>query len=148
MEKKHNGKLSSNITVSVYFLDIWKSSIQSNLPIFCRKWFIFDGQYGFRKHHSTELAALELFDRKSNDLDKKETPVSIFLDLSKAFDTLDHEILLNKHQYNGIKDVALQWFSSYLSDIFQFVGMDGFRSDMLNKTTGVPRVRYRDPYCS
>ena len=54
---------------------------------------LFDGQYGLMKHHSMELAALELVDKISYVLDKKETPVSNFLDLSKPFDTLDHKIL-------------------------------------------------------
>ena len=121
----------SKIFERVVFNQIYQYFVENNL--------LFDGQYGFRNHHSTELAALELVDRISNGLDKKETPVSIFLDLSKAFDTLDHKILLNKLQYYGIKDVALQWFSSYSSDRFQFVEMDGFRSDMLNITTGVPQ---------
>ena len=121
----------SKIFERVVFNQIYQYFVENNL--------LFDGQYGFRKHHSTELAALELVDRISNGLDKKETPVSIFLDLSKAFDTLDHKLLLIKLQYYGIKDVALQWFSSYLSDRFQLVEMDGFRSDMLNITTGVPQ---------
>ena len=78
---------------------------------------------GFRKRHSTGLVAEELVDRISNGLDKKKD--FIFLDLAKAFETSDHKILLNKLQYYGIKDVALQWFSSYISDRFQFVEMDG-----------------------
>ena len=121
----------SKIFERVAFNQIYQYFFENNL--------LFDGQYGFRKHNSTELAALELGDSISNGLDKKETPVSIFLDLSKAFGTLDHKILLNKLQYYGIKDVALQWFSSYSSDIFQFVEMDGCWSDMLNITTGVPQ---------
>ena len=56
----------------------------------------YDGQYGFRKMHSTELAALETMERIIDDLDKGETPINIYLDLSKAFDTLNHEILLSK----------------------------------------------------
>ena len=51
-----------------------------------------DGQYGFREMHSTELAALELIDRIVLAMDKGEIPFSIFIDLSKAFDTLDHKI--------------------------------------------------------
>ena len=54
----------------------------------------YTGQYGFRKKHSTQLAALELVDRITQDLDIGKTPISIFIDLSKAFDTLDHNILI------------------------------------------------------
>ena len=53
-------------------------------------------QYGFRVGHSTELAAIEIVDRVIQNLDNNETPINIYLDLSKAFDTLDHSILLHK----------------------------------------------------
>ena len=55
-----------------------------------------NSQYGFKKKHSTELAALELIDKIILDLDKGKIPINIYLDLSKAFDTLDHSILLHK----------------------------------------------------
>ena len=67
-------------------------------------------QYGFRTLHSTELAALEMTDRIIYDLDQKQLPISVFLDLSKAFDTLDHYVLLEKLQFYGLSDVPLSWF--------------------------------------
>ena len=67
-------------------------------------------QYGFRKKHSTELAVLEVIDRITNQLDKGQTPMNIYLDLSKAFDTLDHDILINKLQYYGVHGSALRLF--------------------------------------
>ena len=81
----------------------------------------YSGQYGFREKHSTQLAALELVDRITRDLDIGNTPISIFIDLSKAFDTLDHNILLSKLHYYGINGSALQLLRSYLSNIKQFV---------------------------
>ena len=65
-----------------------------------------NSQYGFKKKHSTELAALELIDKIIFDLDKGTVPINIYLDLSKVFDTLDHSILLHKINHYGINGVA------------------------------------------
>ena len=54
------------------------------------------GQYGFLEKHSTQHAALELIDRITQELDKGNTPINIYIDLSKAFDTPNHEILISK----------------------------------------------------
>ena len=69
---------------------------------------LYDSQYGFRAGHSTELASIELIDRITQDLDKGKIPISIFLDLSKASDTLDHVILLQKLNHYGIKSVEFK----------------------------------------
>ena len=74
---------------------------------------LYASQYGFRAGHSTELASIELIDRITQDLDKGKIPISIFLDLSKAFDTLDHVILLQKLNYYGITSVELKLFQDY-----------------------------------
>ena len=75
----------------------------------------YSSQYGFRKKHSTEMAGLELTDRILNDIDKRDTSLAIFMDLSKAFDTLDHQILLHKLKYYGLNDISLKWFTSISS---------------------------------
>ena len=80
----------------------------------------YSGQYGFRKHHSTELAAMELIDRTTQDMDIGETPFGIFL----SFDTLNHTILLNmlnKLNHYGIKHCPLKLLESYLSNKLQYV---------------------------
>ncbi len=106
---------------------------------FQEKRLFYSAQYGFREGHSTELAALELVDRITIEMDKMNTPISIFLDLSKAFDTLDHEILLEKLSYYGISGTSHNLITSYLSNRNQFVDFDGIKSNTLPLTTGVPQ---------
>ena len=86
-----------------------------------------------------ELAALELVDRIHKQIDENKIPFSVFLDLSKAFDTLDHDILLHKLQYYGITGTALDWFRSYLTERYQYVDYNGASSSMKLLTTGVPQ---------
>ena len=72
-------------------------------------------------------------------MDKGKIPITIYLDLSKAFDTLNHNILLNKLKYYGVGGGALRWFQNYLSTRTQFVEIDGIRSNFSNIDTGVPQ---------
>ena len=74
----------------------------------------YDSQYGFLKNRSTEFAAMELTDKVLKDIDEKHITLAIFMDLSKAFDTLDHSILLQKLAYYGINGLCLEWFTSHL----------------------------------
>ena len=99
----------------------------------------YDGQYGFRNKHSTEFAALEIVDRLITDIDNGKTPINIYLDLSKAFDTLDHKILLNKLEYYGVKDISLSLFKNYLKNRQQYVEYDNTSSGTLDIITGVPQ---------
>ena len=100
---------------------------------------LYESQYGFRSNHSTELAALELIDRVRFEMDNKKLPFAIFLDLSKAFDTLDHDILLSKLKTYGINGTSLNWFSSYLTNRYQFVEYNGTFSSECLIETGVPQ---------
>ena len=76
----------------------------------------YDSQYGFRPNHSTEQATLELTDRIISAMDNNDVPIGIFLDLSKAFDTIDHNILLHKLEHYGIEGIPLQLFKNYLTN--------------------------------
>ena len=82
---------------------------------------------------------MEVLDRTIAALDCNKTPINIFLDLSKAFDTLDHNILLSKLKHYGINDTALNLMESYLSNRNQYVVFNDTISDMLPITTGVPQ---------
>ena len=100
---------------------------------------LFNNQYGFRSMHSTEFAALELIDRIITQMDKDELPINIYLDLSKAFDTIDHSILINKLEYYGIKGPHLRLIHSYLSNRKQYTEINNTKSNILSITTGVPQ---------
>ena len=99
----------------------------------------YGSQYGYRQRHSTETACLELVDKLMKNLDEGQTPICFFLDLSKAFDTLDHNILLNKLQHYGFRGTELKWFQSYLSNRMQYVDIDGIKSNIKSIKTGVPQ---------
>ena len=96
-------------------------------------------QYGFRAHHSTEHAILELSDRIISAMDNKQTPMTIFLDLSKAFDTLNHDILLTKLSYYGINNSANTWFKNYLNNRTQYVEFENHQSVLLSNNIGIPQ---------
>ena len=98
-----------------------------------------DNQYGFRTGLSTEYATIELTYRIISNMDRNEIPFSIFLDLSKAFDTLDHSILLQKLNHYGIDGKAIQLCESYLTNRTQYVEINGVKSGALPITTGVPQ---------
>ena len=99
----------------------------------------FISQYGFRKEHSTETACLEFIDRIMKDLDDKKTPISVFIDLSKAFDTINHDILIGKLAHYNLDTTSLNWFRSYLSNRYQIVKIDDVNSDIRPLNIGVPQ---------
>ena len=99
----------------------------------------FKGQYGFRKGHSTEMASLELVDRILSFMDNGDTPNGIFLDLSKAFDTLNHNILLHKLKHYGLSKNSTGLIKKYLENRTQYVNFDNVNSDHQKISTGVPQ---------
>jgi hypothetical protein len=96
-------------------------------------------QYGFRSKHSTELALIELVQKIINSMDNNELPLHIFLDLSKAFDSLNHDILIHKLSYYGIKGKSLDLLKNYLFNRKQYVIMGDNKSDFLTIKCGVPQ---------
>ena len=102
-------------------------------------------QYGFRPGHSTELAAVRLVDEITSKMDNNLIPTNIYIDLSKAFDTLNHSILLYKLKYYGVTGCANKLLQCYLSGRSQFVEYNGHRSEKLYVTTGVPQESVLGP---
>ena len=76
---------------------------------------LYNNQYGFRSHHDTSMAVIDTVDKISAAMDSNEFSIGLFIDLSKAFDTLNHKILLQKLNHYGIRGVTLKWFESYLA---------------------------------
>jgi retron-type reverse transcriptase len=73
-------------------------------------------QFGFRRNYSTEYAILKITDKIQRSIDEHDYSLGIFLDFSKAFDTVNHEILIEKLNYYGIRGLPSKWFTWYLSD--------------------------------
>ena len=98
-----------------------------------------NNQFGFRSKHSTTHALLLLTDKIQRSIDNGTYCCGIFLDLCKAFDTVDHKLLLAKLEYYGIRGAPNDWFVSYLSNRRQYVSLFGTNSDYQPVTCGVPQ---------
>ena len=86
-----------------------------------------DSQYGFRTNTSTSMAILEFLEEVTSSLDKKKTTIGVFIDLKKAFDTIDHTLLLKKLHCYGIRGLVNNWIKSYLTERKQLVqALEGF----------------------
>lgn len=100
---------------------------------------LYNRQYGFREGSSTWTAVCELVDEIYGALDKRSIQGVLFIDLKKAFDTIDHRILLRKLEYYGIRGVANELFKSYLSGRMQYVSINGATSMQRDTSVGVPQ---------
>ena len=98
-----------------------------------------DCQYGFRENSSTTYAVIELVDKITKAIENNEFTVGIFLDLSKAFDTVNHDILLKKLYFYGIRGNCHAWIKDYLSNRKQIVKYNQTRSSEQVVTCGVPQ---------
>jgi hypothetical protein len=96
-------------------------------------------QFGFRKNHSTVTPLIHLINKIATSIDEKKITVGVFLDLSKAFDTLDHQTLFTKLEHYGIRGMALQWIKSYFYDRRQYVQFNEISSTENNIICGVPQ---------
>ena len=96
-------------------------------------------QFGFLKKHCTEHAILDLKEYIMQNIENKEVTAILFLDLQKAFDTVSHDILLQKLYHYGVRGNAYSLFKSYLSDRMQRTKVKNVLSDLAHVLWGVPQ---------
>ena len=96
-------------------------------------------QSGNKRHHSTETSIIYSNDFILNAMDNKKLTASVFLDISKAFDSPNHDLLIKKLQHTGLSSQAILWLKSYLSSRYQRVRINSSLSDFLPVSTGVPQ---------
>ena len=100
---------------------------------------IYNLQFGFRQQYSTSQAFINITENIRKALDDGNIGCGVFVDLPKAFDTVDHQILLAKLDYYGICGVSNDWFKSYLSNHSQYVSINGYESSLAAINYGVPQ---------
>ena len=88
---------------------------------------LYPKQFGFQKGYSIDHALSQLVDKIYESFERNEYTVGLFIDLSKAFDNIDHNILLKKIEIFGISGMHLQWFRNYLSNRKQYIQIDGWQ---------------------
>ena len=141
--KKDNEELLENyrpISTLPIFGKVFEKIIYKRLYSFLTaKKILHENQFGFRKGHSTSHALNYSISKIQNALNKKQHVLGIFIDLSKAFDTIDHEILLQKLYHYGIRGTAHKLIASYLKNRMQYVNILGEDSEKLPVKFGVPQ---------
>ena len=98
---------------------------------------VYDLQFGFRQKYSTSYALIHLTDKIREQLDSGNFACGIFVDLQKAFDKVDHDILTQKLMHWSIRGVANNWFSTYLQNRSQYVSIKSFNSKLEHIHCGV-----------
>ena len=100
---------------------------------------IYKSQYGFRTNHSTIHAVTEFVNNATNSCENGEHTLGVFLDLSKAFDCINHDILIRKLYHYGIRGSVLEWFRSYIKNRKHYVSFMNMKSEVMNIEDGVPQ---------
>ena len=142
----HKGGPSDNvnnyrpISLLSIFDKIIEKIMHKRLSEFLDKYdILFINQFGFRKNSSTIHALLDITERIRKTMDDGKYGCGVFIDLKKAFDTVNHDILLMKLEHYGIRGNILNWFKSYLTDRKQYVYFNGESSETLPLSCGVPQ---------
>ena len=138
--KSGNENIFSNYrSVLPFFSKFFEKVVANRLTEYLDKYHMLNtNQFGFRKNCSTSMAVINMLEKITKALDEKLYTIGIFIDLSKAFDTVNHQILLSKLSHYGIRGVALDWFNSYLCNRFQYVAINHVVSSRQKIFCGVP----------
>ena len=121
----------SKIIEKTIYIQLYNYLTKNNL--------IYNRQFGFRSGHSTDHALISLTEGLKSHMDKGLFSAEVFIDLQKAFDTVNHQILIEKLPKYGIKGTSCNIISSFLSNRKQFVSIQGFDSEILEVKCGVPQ---------
>ena len=119
------------MSVLSFFLPVFERVVYNRvLDFLCKNNVLYDYLFGFRQKHSAQHAVITLNDKIHTFLDNGGIAITILLDLKKAFDTVNHRILLQKLNAYGIRGNTLKWFKSYLTGRSQYVVCEGVKSDI------------------
>ena len=128
------------ISTQIFLSKIYERIMQKRLVAYCDEFsLIYHKQFGFQKNKSTSDAILLFTEQCYQSLENRNNLISIYLDFSKAFDTVNHEILTSKLRKYGFRGSINKWFASYLCDRFQYVDINGCRSTPQKMEYGVPQ---------
>ena len=100
---------------------------------------LYEQQYGFRAGHSTKLTATKLIDHVLEQMDQQKTPGYIYIDPSKAFDTLNFDILLSKLRHYGLSEIPLKLIANCLTNRNQYVKFESWILNHVPISTGFPQ---------
>ena len=98
-----------------------------------------ENQYGFQREKSTEFAISEIMEEISAAIENKMLTIGVFIDLKKAFDTINHSILIDKLEHYGVRGTANKWIMNYLSGRLQYVQKDNVLSGYKKMIHGIPQ---------
>ena len=128
------------ISILSSFSKIYEKIMYNRLLDFIERFeILYSLQFGFRTKHSTNHALTHLINKIATDIDQNKISIGVFLDLSKAFDTLNRDILFSKLENYGIRGVALNWIKSYFQNRKQYVQYHNVTSSHLITQCGVPQ---------
>ena len=122
------------------FAQIFEKLVYLQVSTYLEKYNILNKfQFGFRKGRSTEQAIVEISDKLKKAIDNNLYTCRVFLDFAKAFDTVNHQILLKKIETYGIRGIPLKWFTSYLFNRQQYVSLNSVESSKQTIKCGIPQ---------